>query len=90
MSLSLILACVWVLGATVVAFLPMRWQYAPGFALLGLAVPLLAFLGWEHGAWIVVAVLAAMISMFRRPLMYFYRRARGLPLTRPEALEGGE
>ena len=34
MAAPLILACLWVLAATVVAFLPMRRQFAPGLALL--------------------------------------------------------
>ncbi|WP_372602801.1 DUF2484 family protein [Actibacterium sp.] len=68
MTLSLILACCWVIAAAVVAFLPMRYQYAPGLALLIAAVPLLVFLAAENNPWIVLAVLAAIISMFRRPL----------------------
>ncbi|WP_071675079.1 DUF2484 family protein [Nioella nitratireducens] len=68
MTLSLTLACVWVVVATIVAFLPMRYQYAPGLALLIAAVPLLVFIGVQHGGWIVVLALLAIVSMFRRPL----------------------
>lgn len=74
MTLSLTLACLWALLATVLAFLPMRLQYAPGILLLLLAVPLLVFIGVQHGVWIVALVLAGIISMFRRPLAYFLRR----------------
>ncbi|MEM6388750.1 MAG: DUF2484 family protein [Pseudomonadota bacterium] len=73
MSLSLILACLWVLAAAVVAFLPMRLQYAPGLALLILAVPLLVFVGRQHGWLIVLAVLFAVVSMYRRPLYFLAR-----------------
>ncbi len=83
MTLSLILACVWVVAATVVAFLPMRMQYVPGLALLVGAVPLLVFVGVQHGFWIVAVVLAGMISMFRRPLWALVRY-----LSRP-APKGG-
>jgi hypothetical protein len=69
MPLSLILACLWVLAAAIVALLPMRFQYVPGLALLILSVPLAVYVGVEVG-WIWVAlVLFAVLSMFRRPLM---------------------
>lgn len=81
MSLSLIAGCLWVLVATVVAFLPMRHQYPPGIALLLAAPVLLGWIAWDHGAWIFGAGLLAFLSMFRNPLIYFLRRARG---ERPE------
>jgi hypothetical protein len=69
MPLSLILACLWVLAAAIVALLPMRFQYVPGLTLLILSVPLAVYVGVEVG-WIWVAlVLFAVLSMFRRPLM---------------------
>ncbi|KCV83109.1 hypothetical protein ATO10_00070 [Actibacterium atlanticum] len=73
MTASLILAALWVLAATGVAFLPMRYQYIPGLALLIAAVPLLVFLANQHSVWIVLAVLAAILSMFRRPLKALLR-----------------
>ncbi len=74
MTLSLTLACIWVLVATILAVLPMRFQYVPGIALLILAVPLLIFIGMQHGVWFVLLVLAGILSMFRNPLFYFSRR----------------
>ena len=53
MTLSLILASVWAILATALAFLPMRLQFAPGIVLLVLALPLLVFIGVQHGPWIV-------------------------------------
>ena len=44
-----IAACLWVLAATVVALLPMRRQYGPGFALLGLAPVLIVWLSLTYG-----------------------------------------
>lgn len=77
MSLALTLACVWVVASAIVAMLPMRFQYVPGVALLIAALPLLGYVGYIHG-WIWAAViLAAVISMFRNPLRYFWRTARG-------------
>jgi hypothetical protein len=76
-SLSLFLGCLWVVAATVVAFLPMRRQYAPGLALLIAAPVLIGLIGYEHGWIIALAGTAAFVSMFRNPLRYFWRRARG-------------
>ena len=77
MSLSLILAALWVLAATIVGLLPMKHQYTPGVILL-IAAPLgIAFIGYQHG-WLIAALgLAAFVSMFRNPLRYLYKRARG-------------
>jgi hypothetical protein len=76
MPLSLILACLWVLAAAIVAMLPMRFQYVPGLALLILSVPLAVFVGVEVG-WVWVAlVVFAVLSMFRRPLMALVRHLR--------------
>ncbi|SLN11246.1 hypothetical protein ROA7450_00078 [Roseovarius albus] len=77
MSISLTLSCIWVLLATLVAFLPMRHQYRPGFALLIAAPVLIVWLGYDYGwVWSVMAVLA-FVSMFRNPLSYCWRKWRG-------------
>ena len=71
------LAFLWVIAATVVAFLPMGYQYVPGFGLLLMAPPLIVALGREFG-WILAAIgVLAFVSMFRRPLFYLLRRALG-------------
>ena len=68
MPLSLTLASLWIVVASAVAMLPMRWQYRLGVPLLVLVVPLLIYVGVEMG-WIWLAVLiAGLVSMFRRPL----------------------
>ncbi|GAA6182228.1 hypothetical protein NBRC116594_36660 [Shimia sp. NS0008-38b] len=85
MSLSLIFACFWVLAAAGVAMLPMRRQYAPGLALLVMAPVLIGVIFYEHG-WLFGGVaLFGFLSMFRRPLMFFGRKALGLPVQGPEA-----
>jgi len=77
MSLSILLAALWVLAATGVAMLPMRRQIAPGLVLLAAAPVLIVWLGYVHG-WIwSVAGLAALLSMFRYPLHHFWRKWRG-------------
>lgn len=84
MSFSLVLACFWVLAAAGVAMLPMRRQYIPGVALLIGAPVLIAVIWFEHGGWFGGAALFGFLSMFRRPLTYFGRKALGLPVEEPQ------
>ncbi|MEP2532755.1 DUF2484 family protein [Shimia sp.] len=80
MSIALVLACFWVLAATIVAMLPMHRQYVPGVMLLVAAPVLIGFIGWQHGALLGGVALFGFLSMFRRPLRHFYRKARGLEI----------
>ncbi len=84
MSLSIVLAVAWVFAATAVAMLPMRRQYLPGSILLFAAPVLIAFLGYQHGWIAAIAAFAAFLSMFRKPLRYFWRKWRGLETEVPE------
>ena len=77
MTPSLIIASLWVLLATIVAFLPMRRQYVPGVVLLVAAPLLIIWLGYDHGWWVSALAFFAFVSMFRNPLIYLYARARG-------------
>ena len=80
MSLSLIIAALWVIAGTITAMLPMRAQMIPGLTLIALAPMLLIWIGLTHG-WLWVAIgTFAFLSMFRRPLNYFVRKALDLPL----------
>ena len=77
MSGALIAGALWVVAATLVALLPMRRQYVPGVTLLVLAPVLIVWIGIVHGwVWFGLA-LAGFVSMFRNPLRYFWRLARG-------------
>lgn len=79
----LVLGALWVLAATATAFLPMRRQMIPGLALLIAAPVLLVWIGVVHG-WLWLAFgLFAFLSMFRRPLRYFARRAMGRDVEVP-------
>ena len=80
MSPSLLLGALWVLASAITALLPMRRQYLPGTALLLAAPVLLGYIGWQHGVGWALAGALAFGSMFRNPLIYLYRRARGLPV----------
>ena len=83
MSMSLTLGCFWVLASTLTAMLPMRRQMIPGLALLLAAPVLLWYIAHQHGVWIFALTLLAVLSMFRNPLIYFARRAMGLPVSIP-------
>ena len=74
MSWSVIAAVLWVFAATVVAMLPMRLQFPPGFALLLAAPVIIIWLGVDFGWLVSVGALAAFISMFRNPLRYYRRK----------------
>ncbi len=84
MTLSAIAAIIWAFAATATAFLPMKRQYGPGITLLCLAPVVIVWLGVDYG--LIVGILAAIgfVSMFRNPLIYFYRRARGERPERPK------
>lgn len=84
MNVLLVLGSLWVLVIAGLSFLPVRRQFLP-VAVLFIPAPALIFLiGVEFG-WIAgVAALVAFVSMFRHPLRYFWRKARGLPVEVPE------
>jgi hypothetical protein len=87
MSLSLILGAIWAVMATIVALLPMRRQFIPGVTLLIAAPVLIIFIGFQHGFWIAALGLLAFLSMFRNPLRYLMRKARGLPTPLPNEMK---
>lgn len=83
-----LLAAIWVLAATVTAFLPMRRQMVPGTALLVAAPVLIFWLGHDFGWMVSVLAVGAFASMFRNPLKYLIARARGQnPALPPELVD---
>ncbi len=90
MSWSLILACLWVLVSAITAMLPMRLQYVPGIPLLIAAPVLLVYLGVQHGIWVALLGLAAVLSVLRNPIIYFGRKALGLPVELPKEFKEGK
>jgi hypothetical protein len=83
MSWSLAAAIVWVFGSAITAMLPMRRQYPPGITLLVLAPFLIGWLAYDYGIWIAVLGVLAFASMFRNPLIYFAKKALGIPVSLP-------
>ena len=77
MSLPLVLACLWVLAAAVLAMIPSSdnlWRRA--YVLIALGLPLLAWVFWVEGPWIGLLVLAAGLSFLRWPVIYLLRWLR--------------
>lgn len=77
MSLPLILACLWLVSANVLAMIPSRdhhWRRA--YVLIALGVPLLGWITWVHGPWLGLLALAAGMSILRWPVIYLMRWLR--------------
>ncbi|QBF31252.1 DUF2484 family protein [Thalassococcus sp. S3] len=78
MSVSLVLAAIWVLLASVLAMLPSRdnhWRRA--YILIAIGVPVLGFVIYQNGPWWGLAVLLAGMSILRWPVIYLGRWLRG-------------
>ena len=74
MSLSLILALIWLIGANVAAMLPFRKDHWPAaYVLIAIGMPLVGFVMWENGIWVGLLILVAGASMLRWPVLYFLR-----------------
>ncbi|SDJ94605.1 DUF2484 family protein [Aliiruegeria lutimaris] len=73
----LVLGCIWVLLGAATAMLPIRYQTLPGLALLLSAPWLIWQIGSEYGWLPLLLAIAAVLSMFRKPLRYFALRATG-------------
>lgn len=84
MSLPLIFGVIWVLAATGVALLPMKYQYAPGLTLLIAAPVLLIWIGFAHGWLITAFAVFGFVSMFRHPLRAIIKMLLGYPVERPK------
>lgn len=77
MNLSLVLACLWVVVANLLAMLPSRdnhWRRA--YLLIAAGVPILGYVTWQNGPWFGLLALAAGISVLRWPVIYLGRWLR--------------
>jgi hypothetical protein len=74
MTLSLILACVWLLVANILAMIPSQdnhWRRA--YVLIAFGVPLWVWVVVENGWLIALVVLIAAMSVLRWPVIYLTR-----------------
>lgn len=77
MSLSLILALLWLLLANLRAMAPSRdhhWRFA--YAMIAVGLPLLVWLWWQNGLWVTLLVLLAALSVLRWPMIFLLRWIR--------------
>jgi hypothetical protein len=76
--MTLLLLCVaWVFASAGVAMLPIRHQYLPVAVLLVLALVLIVMIALQVG-WLMAALgIAALVSMFRNPLLFILAKLRG-------------
>jgi hypothetical protein len=77
MNLSITLACLWAVTATLIAMLPSRdhhWRAA--YVLIALGIPILGYVTYQNGPWVGLIVLAAGASILRWPLIYLWRWLR--------------
>lgn len=77
MTLSLILACFWVVAAQVIALTPSRdhhWRVA--YVLIAVGIPLLGYVIYENGLWVGLLVLVGAMSILRWPVIYLTRWLR--------------
>lgn len=74
MTPSLILACLWVVLANVLAMIPSRdnhWRRA--YLLIAIGIPILGYVTYQNGPWWGLALLAGGMSILRWPLVYLLR-----------------
>ncbi|MFT4151821.1 MAG: DUF2484 family protein [Paracoccaceae bacterium] len=78
MIVSLILACLWLIAANVIAMLPSRdhhWRAAYG--LIAAGIPILGLVTWQCGPICGLVLLAAGASVLRWPLIRLLRHLSG-------------
>ena len=79
MSLSLILACLWLVGANLIGMVPSRdhhWRAA--YVLIAVGIPIVGYVTWQMGPLLGLLVLAAGASVLRWPVYFLWRWVRGL------------
>ena len=82
MSAALILACLWLITANMVAMLPSRdHHWTAAYLLTAFGVPLLGWLTIEHGPVAGMLALAAGASVLRWPLIFLMRRIKSLGMA---------
>ena len=84
MSLSLILACIWLIVTNVIGMFPSRHQHWPAaYGMIALGTPLLGFVIWQNGVLIGFAVLMAAASVLRWPVRHLVRWLNRIVISRP-------
>ncbi|MCC5984982.1 MAG: DUF2484 family protein [Rhodobacteraceae bacterium] len=69
MSGALVLGCLWVVAATVIALMPQRFHWPGAAGLIALGIPLLGWITWQAGPLVGLIALAAAMSVLRWPVL---------------------
>ncbi|MDO5756295.1 MAG: DUF2484 family protein [Rhodobacterales bacterium] len=77
MPISLLLACLWALGANLLAmrFSDDSW-WRVTYILIAIGIPLLGYVTYQTGPWAGLICLAVAMSMLRWPLICLWRWLR--------------
>lgn len=74
MTISLILALIWLIAANVIGMLPFKNNHWPvAYVLIAVGIPLLGYVTYENGPFIGIVALIAGGSVLRWPVLYFGR-----------------
>ena len=83
--ISLILACVWLVSANVIAMFPSRdYHWRAAYALIAVGIPIVGYVTWQNGAILGFLVLAGGASVLRWPVFYLGKWLRRLVQSKPE------
>ncbi|MEO1952203.1 MULTISPECIES: DUF2484 family protein [unclassified Thioclava] len=77
MTVSLVLACVWALIATLIAMGPRRFHWPGAWGLIAVGVPLVGWVTYQNGPIMGLLVLAGGMSVLRWPVIFLVRALRG-------------
>lgn len=77
MTASVVLGCLWVVVASMIAMLPQRAHWPGAAVLIALGIPLLGWITWQNGALIGTLALIAGASILRWPVLYLFRWIAG-------------
>mgnify|MGYP006275278965 CR=1 FL=1 len=86
MTLSLTLACLWAVVASLAATLPSKRRHWPhAYALIATGIPLLGYVTYQNGPMAGLICFAAGASILRWPLIFLLRWLRRAVARRPSA-----
>lgn len=75
MSWTLLLACLWIVGAKLASMRASKRHHWPlAYVLMPLGVPIVVLAWWEHGAVAALFTLAIGMVVLRWPVIYLGRR----------------
>lgn len=74
MTVSLVVACIWAVAATIIAVMPARLHWRAAYGLIAAGIPLLGWVTLQNGPVWGLVCLAAGASLLRWPAIRLWRR----------------